>query len=146
MAYDGKLGQRGAEQCGAGQRGAGQRQFGHHSAMDRRETLVRDAVAQTVSLARLARHSRDRLGDELVRLGALQELARVTPMAWRKAALERREELGFWLFNVAIGVAATGDHAAGLALLQALPCVGAGERGRRELLLELCGDQLRLAA
>ena len=41
----------------------------------RRLQVVRDAVAQTVSIARLTSHSRDRVGDELVRLGALQQLA-----------------------------------------------------------------------
>ncbi len=112
----------------------------------RRLQLVRDAVAQTVSIARLASRSRDRVGEELVRLGALQELARLTPMAWRQAAHERREELAFWLFNVAIGLAATGEHRAGLALLDALPGVPAGAQGRRELMLELCTQESLLAA
>ncbi len=112
----------------------------------RRLQVVRDAVAQTVSIARLTHQSRDRVGDELVRLGALQELAAITPMAWRVAAHERRDELAFWLFNVAIGLAATGDHAAGIALLNALPCVPAGAHGRRELMMELCAHDAQLAA
>jgi hypothetical protein len=112
----------------------------------RRLQVVRDAVAQTVSIARLTQRTRDRVGDELVRLGALQELAALTPMAWRVAAGERREELSFWLFNVAIGLAATGEHGAGLALLDALPCVPAGAQGRRELMTELCAQDARMAA
>ena len=112
----------------------------------RRMQVVRNAVAATVSIARLASRSRDRVGDELTRLGALQELARLTPIAWRQAAQERREELAFWLFNVAIGLAAMGEYRAGLALLEALPGVPAGAHGRRELLAELCAQQTRLAA
>ncbi len=112
----------------------------------RRLQVVRDAVAQTVSIARLASRSRDRVGEELTRLGALQELARLSPIAWRQAAQERRDELAFWLFNAAIGLAATGEHAAAAALLNALPGVPAGAQGRRELLLELCAQDSRLAA
>ena len=112
----------------------------------RRIRIVEDAVAQTVSIARLATRTRDRLGEELTRLGALQELARVTPMAWRQVARERREELAFWLFNVAVGLAATGEHRAAIALLDALPGVHAGLQGRRELLMELCAQEAQLAA
>lgn len=112
----------------------------------RRLQVVRDAVAQTVSIARLASRSRDRVGEELVRLGALQELAGLTPIAWHRAAYERREELAFWLFNVAIGLAATGEHRAGLVLLDALPGVPAGAQGRRELLAELCVQEAQLVA
>ena len=112
----------------------------------RRLQVVRDAVAQTVSIARLATRTRDRLGEELTRLGALQELARITPIAWRSVVRERREELAFWLFNVAVGLAATGEHRAGLALLDALPGVQAGAQGRRELLAELCVQEAKLAA
>jgi len=113
---------------------------------NRRLQVVRDAVAQTVSIARLATRSRDRVGEELTRLGALQELARVTPLAWRQVAHERREELAFWLFNAAIGLAATGEHRAALALLNALPGVPAGDCGRRELLAELCAQEVQMAA
>ncbi len=112
----------------------------------RRLQVVRDAVAATVSIARLASRSRDRVGEELTRLGALQELAALTPIAWRQAAAERREELAFWLFNVAIGLAATGEHRAGLALLDALPGVPAGANGRRALLAELCAQEVRQVA
>lgn len=120
--------------------------LGVRDAGQRRLRVVHDAVAQTVSIARLATRSSDRLGEELTRLGALQELAGLTPIAWRAVARERREELGFWLFNVAVGLAATGEHRAGLALLDALPCVPAGAHGRRELLAELCVQEVKLAA
>lgn len=113
---------------------------------ERRLAVVRTAIAQTVSIARLATRTRDRVGEELVRLGSLQELAHLTPMAWRMAVAERRDELAFWLFNVAIGVAAAGDEAAGLALLNALPGVPAGAAGRRELLVELCAQERQYAA
>ena len=132
MGYDGWLGCEARLRMGDGS--------------ERRLRVVQDAVAQTVSIARLATRSTDRLGEELTRLGALQELARLTPIAWRTVARERREELAFWLFNVAVGLAATGEHRAGLALLDALPCVPAGAHGRRELLAELCLQEARLAA
>lgn len=114
--------------------------------MERRLRVVRDAVAHTVSLARLMTQKRDRLGDELVRLGSLQELARLTPMLWRQVMAEREEEMAFWLFNVAVGLAATGEHAAAVLLLDALPGVPAGAHGRRELLMELCRCDAQLAA
>ena len=113
---------------------------------ERRRQVVEDAVAQTVSLSRLTARRPDRLGDELARLGALQELARVTPMAWRHVVRERQEELGFWLFNVAVGVAASVGHAAAVAILDALPCVDAGAHGRRALLAELCTQEQQQAA
>lgn len=114
------------------------------SAAQRRRQVVEEAVAQTVSLARLTAPRPDRLGDELVRLGGLQELARVTPLAWRTVVKERQEELAFWLFNVAVGVAAAVGQGSALAILDALPAVDAGAHGRRALLEELCRyDQQR---
>jgi len=79
----------------------------------------------------------DTLAEELARLERLQALAQAEPLLWRKVVAPRAEELGLWLYGVAIGVAALGLGREALALLDVLDGVPGGEHGRRELLWEL---------
>ena len=71
---------------------------------------------------------------DLNHLESLQALALSAPEAWRRAVAPRREEAALWLYTVAVGVGAMGlpDHA--VALLDVLPDVPGGARGRRGLL------------
>lgn len=82
---------------------------------------------------------------DLDHLESLQALAVAAPNAWRLAIGPRREEAALWLYTVAVGVGAMGlpDHA--VALLDVLPGVPGGARGRRGLLCALLASAMKSA-
>ena len=79
-------------------------------------------------------------------LESLQSLALAAPAAWLRVVAPRREETALWLYTVAVGVGTLGlpDHA--VALLDVLPGVPGGARGRRGLLCTLLASSLKVSA
>jgi hypothetical protein len=101
---------------------------------------VRQALAEE-PYRRLV-HGLGRLCRDLDLVACLQQCARRSPRRIEHLREQHGESLERWLFGVALGCAGLGLYSQSLLLLDAVPGLAGGGRGRREFLEAVIGHEL----
>ncbi len=87
-------------------------------------------------------HGLSRLGRDVELVSCLQQCARRSPQRIEYLREQHGESLDRWLFGVALGCAGLGLYSQSLLLLDAVPGLEGGGRGRREFLEAVIGHEL----
>jgi hypothetical protein len=80
------------------------------------------------------------LAENLRRWQVLATAAHAQPQAWRRAVAPRQWEVGWWLYRLALAVAAAGASEQAHELLDSLPGVAVSDEVREALRLALAAE------